>query len=198
MYENNPDSRLAVRFYQKAVENEWRTSQEGRPISFMADFVRIEVPGDMTTVIDTFVNDDHKKRFPIQWAQYLNEKAEGQVSEAQGTLLRDWSLLTPAQVNDLKHYKFFTVEQVANASDQQIQSLGMMLGMSGFTFRDRAKAFLANAKDSSVVIAQADELRRRDQEIAELKAQMEELVRAVNAPKRGRPTKEEAAAKEET
>lgn len=180
--------RLAVRFYQREVENEHMTSQEGRPIKYMADFIRIEVPGDMTSIIDTFVHDDHKKRFPIQWAHYQNDK-QTQV-EAQGTLLKDWSLLTPAQASELKHFKFYTVEQVAAASDQQIQGIGMIVGTSGFAFRDKAIAFLAAAKDSSLVMQQADELRKRDTEIEELKRQVAQLAQVMER-KPGRPRKEE-------
>lgn len=188
---------LAVRFYQKEMENAFLTQKEGRPIKYMADFVRIEIPGDMTSIIDTFVNEDHKKRFPFEWAQFLNEKMEGKLDgEVQGTLLRDWPLLTSAQASELRHFKFYTVEQVANASDAQIQQIGMLVGMAPFAFRDKAKAFLSGAKDSALVQSQAEELRKRDQEIADLKAQMEMLMRKVEAdkPKRGRPAKEDKKA----
>jgi hypothetical protein len=186
---NTEDSRLAVRFYQREVENDFMTNQEGRPIKYMADFIRIEVPGDMTSVIDTFANDDHKRRFPIQWAQFLNEKS-GDADGAQGTLLRDWPLLTPAQASEMRHYKFYTVEQVAEASDQQIGTLGMLVGMSPFALRDKARAYLAQAKDSSFAMAAVEELRKRDQEIADLKEQMQRLM--LNSEKRGpgRPKKE--------
>ena len=155
MLEQDNSGPLAVRFYQKAITHEFRSMQEGRPVSEMRDFVRIEIPGNQLSVIDTFANDDHKQRFPIQWARYQNEKTDGDI---QGTLLRDWPLLTAAQAIELKHYKYYTVEQVAESSDQQINAIGMMLGMSPHSFRDKAKAFLANAKDSAVVQAQADEL----------------------------------------
>lgn len=178
---------LAVRFYQKDVPNEYESAQAGRPVSYMKDFVRIEIPGNQTSIIDTFATDDHKKRFPIQWAQYLNEKAENAAAgEVQGTLLRDWPLLTTAQASELRHFRFYTVEQVANASDQQISAVGMMLGMSPFSFRDKAKAYLANAKDSAVVQAQADELRLRDQQISDLKSEVERLIRIAEGNKRGR------------
>lgn len=193
MQEMNPDSVLAVRFYQREVENEYLTTQEGRPIKYMANFVRIEVPGNMTSIIDTLANEDHKRRFPIQWAQFQNDKSPD-ASDVQGTLLRDWSLLTPAQASELRHFKFYTVEQVANASDQQIHSIGMLVGMSPFAFRDKAKAFLAQAKDSSVVMKQAEELAKRDQEIQDLKDQMNRLAASMEARKPGRPKKEAEAA----
>jgi len=181
------DAVLAVKFYQKEVQNQFATDQAGRPIMYMADYVRIEIPGNMLSIIDTVANDEHKKRFPIQWAQYQNEKtADGDV---QGTLLRDWSLLTTAQAAEMRHYKFYTVEQVANASDAQISALGMLAGMAPFSFRDKARAYLDQAKDSSVVMAQAEELRRRDQEIQDLKDQMQRLIAATER-KPGRPRKE--------
>lgn len=177
---------LAVKFYSKPVENAYKSQLEGRPISEMRDFVRIEIPGNQLSVIDTFANDDHKQRFPIQWARYMNEKTEGDV---QGTLLRDWPILTASQVQELKHFKFYTVEQIAQASDQQIGSIGMMVGMAPHAFREKARAFLSSAKDSAVVQAQADELRKRDEEIAAMKAQIEAMTRDMT--KRGRKPKEE-------
>lgn len=175
-------SALSVRFYQKALENKFRTQAEGRPVSDMRDFVVIEIPGNQTLRIDTLANDGHKQRFPIEWARYQNEKSDADVS---GTLLKDWPLLNAAQAAELKHYKFYTVEQVAEASDQQINSIGMLIGMAPSAFRDKAKAFLNTAKDSVIAAAQAEEL-------AALRAQIEELKR--ETPKRGRPAKQEAEA----
>lgn len=170
---------LAVRFYSKEMQNDFLTAKEGRPISYMADFVRIEIPGNQTSIIDTFVNNSHKQQFPTQWALYLNEKADGNNNpdNVQGTLLRDWPLLNAAQATELKHFKFYTVEQVANASDQQLMAIGMTAGMSPLALRDKAKAFLDNAKDSSFAQKQAEELKLRDQQIADLTAQMERMAK---------------------
>ena len=172
---------LAVRFYSKEVQNDFLTNKEGRPISFMADFVRIEIPGNQTSIIDTFVNNTHKQRFPTQWAIYLNEKADGNNNpdNVQGTLLRDWPILNASQATELKHFKFYTVEQIANASDQQIMAIGMTAGMSPLALRDKAKAFLENAKDSSFAQKQAEEIKLREQEIADLKDQMARLAKMV-------------------
>ena len=172
---------LAVRFYSKELQNEFLTNKEGRPISYMADFVRIEIPGNQLSIIDTFVNNSHKAQFPTQWALYLNEKADGNHNpdNVQGTLLRDWPILNAAQATELKHFKFYTVEQVANASDQQLMAIGMTAGMSPLALRDKAQAFLENAKDSSFAQKQAEELKLREQEINDLKEQMAKLAKMV-------------------
>lgn len=188
----NPDSHLAVRFYQREVDNAFQTALQGRPIKKMADFVRIEIPGDRNTIIDTFVNESHKKRFPMQWAQYQNEKADGG-NDVQGTLLKDWPLLSAAIAAELKHFNFYTVEQIAGASDMQLNNLGMAAGMSPSSLKEKAKAFLANAKDSALVQQQADELRKRDQEIEAMKQQMQELLGQMNKQKTTKgKSKEEA------
>ena len=69
------DARLAVSFYKKPVENVVKTEQEGRPIYEDKVFVRILVPGDSLSIIDTFAHEDHKKRFPVQWQHFLNKQS---------------------------------------------------------------------------------------------------------------------------
>jgi hypothetical protein len=183
---------LAVRFYQKEMQNEFQSEQSGRPVFYMADFVHIEIPGNQTSIIETFVNDSHKKRFPIQWAQYQNEKSSG--SDFQGTPLRAWPILTSAQSEELKHFKFYTVEQVAAASDAQIGAIGMVAGMAPSSFRDKAKAFLSYATDTAAAQASVSEIAKRDQQIADLKAEIERIAKLAEAPRRGRPPKEELEA----
>lgn len=177
---NNPDSRLNVKFYQKPIQNNFKTNLEGRPIMEMRDFILIEVPGNQTLTIDTFATEGDKKRFPIEWARYQNEKTDGDI---EGTLLSDWPVINAATAAELKHFKFYTVEQVATASDAQLNTLGMAAGMAPFTLRDKAKAFLASAKDTALVQQQADELSKRDEIIARMQAQIAELAQQANKPK---------------
>jgi len=177
---NNPDSRLNVKFYQRAINNEFKSALEGRPIMEMRDFILIEVPGDNLTVIDTFAVDEHKERFPVQWARYQNEKTDGDI---EGTLLNDWPVLNAAIAAELKHFKFYTVEQVAAASDAQLNTLGMAAGMSPLALRDKAKAYLGSAKDTALVQQQADELSKRDEIIARMEAQIAELAQQANKSK---------------
>lgn len=177
---NNPDSRLNVKFYQKAIQNEFKTALEGRPIMEMRDFIIIEVPGNTLSVIDTFAAQEHKDRFPVQWARYQNEKTDGDI---EGTLLHDWPVLNAAVAAELKHFKFYTVEQIAQASDAQLNTLGMAAGMSPLALRDKAKAYLGSAKDTALVQQQADELSKRDEIIARMEAQIAELAQQANKPK---------------
>ena len=190
------DQSLFVRFYQKEVQNNFLTTENGRPIFQMVDCVRIEVPGDRLNIVDTEATEEYKKRFPIQWAQYQNEKSQGTPSDMQGTPLTQWPLLTAAQAAELKHFKFYTVEQIAASSDTQIQQIGMLTGMAPFAFRDKARAYLGQAGDSALVQKQAEELAKQNQTIADLQAQIASIASRLGDEKRGpgRPKKEPAEA----
>ena len=164
--EQNADSRLSVRFYKRAIKQEDASTEAGRPIYKEFDFVNICVAGDNLTEIDTFALENHKQRFPLHWAQYINKL--GNDNEGyEGTPLSEWPLVSKSQAEELRGLKFHTVEAVANASDQQLQRIGMAAGMSPYAFRDKAKSFL-NLADKT---AESD---KRDQEINALK---EELVK---------------------
>jgi hypothetical protein len=58
------DARLAVTFYKRSVKQEDESIAAGRPIFKEFDFVRICVPGDNLTEIDTYANESHKQRLP--------------------------------------------------------------------------------------------------------------------------------------
>lgn len=176
----NPDSRLFVEFYSKPFQNEFRSNMEGRPIFEDCDMVKIYVPGDPTTVIDTFVRDEHKARFPLHWAHYQNIH-DGK--KEAGTPLSAWPILQPSQVEELRALKFFTVESVATASDAQLQRIGMIAGMAPHAFRERAGRYLKAAADDGFATQQAEAAKKLQEEneamraeMAEMKAMMQQLA----------------------
>jgi len=201
--EGNADSRLAVTFYKRSVKQEDESIAAGRPIFKEFDFVRICVPGDNLTEIDTYANNSHQARFPRQWAHYQNQVA-GQ-EQIIGTPIEQWPLVTRSQADELKGIKFYTVESVAHCSDQQLQRIGMIAGMSPHSFREKAKAFLNLATDSADVAQREAELQALKEENAKIKAetdaklskmqdQMEALLAAVaeKTPKSRKPKVVEA------
>jgi hypothetical protein len=184
----NADSRLAVQFYKKSMKQEDASNEAGRPIFKEFDFVRIMIPGDNLTEIDTYAQESHKQRFPRQWAHYQNQVA-GQ-EDIVGTPLDQWPQVTRSQAEELRGLKFYTVESIADCSDQQLQRIGMVAGMSPHNFRIKAKAFLNLANESADVAQREAELQALRQENDKIKAetdaklskmqeQMEALLAAV-------------------
>ena len=182
------DSRLAVQFYKKSMKQEDASNEAGRPIFKEFDFVRIMIPGDNLTEIDTYAQESHKQRFPRQWAHYQNQVAGHE--DIVGTPLDQWPQVTRSQAEELRGLKFHTVESIADCSDQQLQRIGMVAGMSPHNFRLKAKAFLNLANDSADVAQREAELQALRQENDKIKAetdaklskmqeQMEALLAAV-------------------
>jgi hypothetical protein len=199
--ENGADSRLAVTFYKRSMKQEDESIAAGRPIFKEFDFVRICVPGDNLTEIDTYANDGHKSRFPRQWMHYQNQTAGHEA--IIGTPIEEWTIISRSQADELKGIKFHTVEAVANASDQQLQRIGMIAGMSPYAFRDKAKAFLNLAEkvgDVNQREAEIEKLRQEneilksesDAKLAKQQAQIDALMAMMTEKKpKGRAKKEE-------
>jgi hypothetical protein len=173
------DSRLQVRFYKKSVQQEQESIDAGRPIYKDFDFVHICVAGDTLTEIDTYALNSHKQRFPIQWANYMN-RVGAHDEEVVGTPVSEWPLVSKSQAEELRAMKFHTVESIANASDQQLQRMGMAAGMSPYAFRDKAKAFLnlaTNAaetdKREAEINALKEELAKKELETAKIRQETE-------------------------
>lgn len=181
--EKNSDSSLYVEFYSRPVKNEFESTQQGRPIFIDVDYVKIMLPGDSTSQIDTPANDDHKRRFPLHWAHYKN--VHGDDKKEIGTPLTQWPFLSPAQCEELKALKFRTVESIAHASDAQIAKVGMAGGIGPHQFRERAQRYLRAAMGDAENNKQAEELAKlkardeeRDAELESLREQMKELLNA--------------------
>jgi len=166
---NNADSHLHVEFYTYD-----REPFKDRP------FVRIIVPGDKTNVVDQPVNEDHKQRFPRQWLHYQMSQSDAPVI---GTPLNQWHIDQPEEFSDyqmaeLQVLKFQSVEQVATASDSQLQRIGM--GAMGL--RERARAYLTGKNQSE----NTTELSETKKKLQELEAQMAMILENQRKPGRSR------------
>jgi len=164
------DSKLHVEFYEYEKE-----PYKGKP------FVRIMTPGDKTNIIEAPVQEYHKRRFPRQWLYFATRNEE---TEAIGTPIEAWHKEQPETLNkfqrdELLILKFQTVEQIATASDAQLQRVGM--GATGL--REKARNYLAT-RNSSIASNQLEQTRK---ELEELKQQMAKLLAATGEPEPKRP-----------
>jgi hypothetical protein len=199
---SNPDNQLSVVFYSKTLQDMFKTETEGRPIFNDCEMVRITMPGDQLTIIDTFAREDHKKRFPRQWEHYKAGRAGDQRLVGK-TPLTAWNQLTPAQAEELRHMKFYAVEDIANASDEAISRIGMAAGMSPYAFREAAANFLMASKDAAALSKSQKEVQELRDQMAQMQQQFAALAQqnapqgAVEAPaeetpaRRGRPPRNE-------
>ena len=164
----NPDDLLWVQFTVKPMQNTFLTQAQSRPIFEDQTWIEIRIPGNQHLTIERPIETNDQYRFPRQWSYF--KQTHGPEGQNVGTPLSQWPLLRPSHIEELKALRFYTVEQVAFASDEQIKAMGMGPGMAPSAFRERAKLYLESAKDSALAVKQADEIKARDKEIADLKA----------------------------
>lgn len=209
----DPDAALIVQFYVKPVQDIFDSTKKGHAIFKDVIYVKIDVPGVKDMQVDRPARTDDQKRFPRQYQHFMN-MTQGDSREI-GTPLAEWPLLTRSQAEEFRALKFYTIEAVANASDQNINAMGMMGGMSPFMLREKARAFLQRASTQAI----PDELAKLAADNAMLKEQLAKLMPQNAAPqatvtppletaslspavaaqpiakKRGRPTNAEIAAR---
>lgn len=160
----NPDSMLSVEFYWHEPEDPNKSMELGRLVRLpKMPYVRIQNPGDKTSIIETPVTDVHKRRWPDHWLRW--QVQEGMINngtDVPGWKLEEWTHLNPEQVRELKYLRFSVVEQVAGASDDQIQRMGM----GGLSLREEARRALKARLGAEIT----EELNKKDAQIAALKA----------------------------
>lgn len=163
------DSKLYVTFYLRAVMNNFKSAEQGRPIFEEEEYIRIIVPGDSKTTVDCPVTDEFRMRFPKQYEQFK----KGQEQAVTGTPLEVWPQMTVGLVAELKALNISTVEQLAALDDGKAQRI-----MGSHDLRRRAQAFLDAAQGEAASNKLTMELEKRDAEIEQLKQQMQQLLSA--------------------
>lgn len=166
-----PDDALIVKFVVEAIRNNFQSEESQRPVYEDIEYIEIMTAGNQLNIIKRPATNVDKSRFPRHYAAF-KRGIEGMMQQG-GTPLSQWTILGPSAVRMLNAKNFFTVDQVAGSSDLQLQAVGMDAGMEPQAFREKAKNFLKVAQDTALVDRQA-------QELAKLRAEMEEL-RALQA-----------------
>lgn len=182
----NPDEMLYVEFYWHEPLDPWASREKGYEVKLPRQpFVRIMKPGDGLSILEVPVREDHKQRFPQKWLYF--QMKEGLVDDGKdipGWKLEDWPEMAGKDefLRGLKYLRFYTVEQLAGASDAQVQGIGL----GGLGLREKAKAALRE----HISVAAKAELAERDtkintqaEQIKALQEQVAALMETMTAPK---------------
>lgn len=166
------DKNLFVQFYPRAVYCPYESAQKGRPVHVEQDFIKIMVPGNKLSNVDTIATPEYQRRFASRWEAYKAGKQRG----VEGTLLSSWSAMSITMVADLNAMGIHTVEQLANISDTVASKLP-----GGASLRDRAEAYLEASNDAAVATRLAEEKEALAAVISDLQSQIAELQAAKKA-----------------
>jgi hypothetical protein len=109
-------------------------------------------------------------RYPKAWNRFLRKS----VASQDGTPIEEWGAITKSYAASLKAMNIHTVEALAALSDSNAQNI-----MGAIKYRDLAKAYL-DERQKIRIVAKEQELRNRaEEEAADLRRQVKELVQTV-------------------
>lgn len=161
-------------FELEAILDEAATEEKGTPVFRDLEIVRIRIAGDVLSVATSIVDSGVKKRFPREYARWKEGITSRQI---EGTPITEWPPLSRAQARMFEGGNIFTVEALAVVSDANIERIP-----DGRTWRQKAIAWLAAAKDGAAASRYAAENERLRDQIAALQKQFDEFAEQATRP----------------
>ena len=190
-----------VEFELRPEEDREETISQGMPVFKDVEFAMITMPGGGLVVdkpinealLHEWKNGDNRRKPPSPFAYRAYEAwKEGREAPVNGTDLKNWPGVTPAQLKTCQNATVRTIEDLAAANADTIRKLGM----GGVAMMEKAKAYLAAANQnktseevSALMVkleALSDTVKRKDEQISDLLERLDESTK-----KRGRPRKED-------
>lgn len=168
------DKNLIVSFNVEPMQNDAKSTEEGRPVFDNVEHVRIMVPGNKDSIVHRPVTDEDKRRFA---KQYEDWKSRGKVP-LEGTPLEMWSWVNRGQVEEMKYFNIHTVEQLSEMPDVHAQKF---MGIN--QLRQRARVWLAQVKEGKEAAQVAASMEQLQNENATLKQALEETQAMIGALK---------------
>lgn len=156
---------VGVGFCLYPLEDAGATEKAGHPVFKDVEFVKIQVPGDRDSIVFQPASGEHKRRFPIAYQRFQQQKVVAQ----EGLPIEHWPMVTRAVAWTLKAAGIPTVEALAEVHDGNLEKLGT--GMRDL--RAKARAYLDNAKSS----AAAQQLAREKQQLIDLVENLQGQIR---------------------
>jgi hypothetical protein len=181
------DESLLVKFFLKARPDRIATEKEGRPIYKDVEYIDIKIPGDRAGGVCRPARPRDIARFQKHYDAFKSRTEEVVI---EGTPLVEWSLIGRSQAEELSFFNVKTVEQLAAMSDS---NAAQFMGMNNL--KAKANDWLSVAKENKASDELAIELKKRDDEISELKAAVKALQK--KAPRKKRAYKKRTTAKKE-
>ena len=172
-----------VRFKTEVEEDISESRKQGRYVPVDVDYACITTKGTKDVLLERIPDLWEKKKievhnglFPMEWlekwqASYASYK-HGQETPPDGTPIKGWSVISPAQQEAIIRANILTVEDMATAPDSALQ----MIGMGAVNIRYKAEAWLKQAKSKGPLTQEMAAVKR---ERDSLKIQVETLEKQV-------------------
>ncbi len=188
---NGKPAHVTFRTIEKHMPKQ--SNKEGRYISKDVDMAEVRQLGSVDSIVweveKWFANNELEVKAerlnPAHDAYYREAYRRwkaGQEEPVEGTPIKSWPVISPAQVGLLLSIGIRTVEDLSTLTDEGVKRIGM----GGVDFKNKAKAWLAASQDKGKLTQEMSALQRKNDvlegSVANLTAQVEELKKMLEKP----------------
>lgn len=147
-----------VEFSYRPVEDRIASLEAGHYVTRDVAFVRVTRPGSRDNLdkeAEIWLREMHERAraelIPPSWPEnfqlmYERWKKNEELPE-NGTPIKGWPVLSPAQQENVIHAGFRTVEDLAAASESEVNKVGI----GALLFKQKARAWLDSAKNVGTI-----------------------------------------------
>lgn len=179
-----------VRFETRSEENRDATIKAGHYVGNDVDYAFVTPRGTKDQLVykveDWFRNlreATQQERVPSHWLpafeRAYKDWKEGRETPEKGSPVKDWPGASPSQIKTLLDIGVRTVEELAEANEETLQRVGM----GGHALKEKAKNWLKASESKGKV---TEELTQLKTENAELRTQVDELMKRLEAVEKAR------------
>lgn len=188
---DHQDQPALVRFYIVAVEDKEGSLRAGHYVAKNVEFVDILEPfskDKRTKKVEGWIQQVEANvangRVPQKWLDSYKEKLAawrlGQELPPEGTPIRGWPVISPAQMETLIRLNILTVESLAVINDDGQR----MIGMGALDLKNKAKAWLSQRADKGPLTIEMAALKGENAtlrtSVETLTAQNEAIIKRLN------------------
>lgn len=178
--EAKEDRPAFVRFETRAVESRAKSLEAGRSISVNVDYALVTPPYSKDLVVikvDQWLENTRRNvkngRIPATWLDHWEKQYDafkkGQEAPLNGTSIKEWSAISPAQIKNLIALNILTIEDLAAINDEGLRRIGM----GAQELKRKAMNWLSAAEDHGPLVLKVTQL---ETENAQLKSSNENLI----------------------
>lgn len=186
-----------VEFKRIAVPDKLATEKANRHVTKDVDFAFIMQPGSrdqveriagdwLAMLRNKFLN-GAPDAYPEEWITAFERKyaawKEGHDAPLNGTSVREWPLLSPAQAENFTSLRIMTIEDVAAMTEDAMGRYGM----GARDLREKAREWIAGKEVSNAVMEENIALKAQLAELAARLTRLEAAPADEDKPRRGRP-----------
>ena len=181
-----------IKFERRAIEDKPASLRAGHVVMKDVDYAIVSPSGSRDSVNLTVqryfeyeAQNVQNNRTPLEWLERWKNGYElwkkGEEVPVDGTPIKGWGALSPAQQQNVIACKILTVEDLAQATDEGFRRLGM----GGRDLVNKAKAWLSAANDTGKIALQNAALEKANEQLQttvdSLEEKLEILTRQVQA-----------------